>query len=1075
MGKNVLVNDDSLKNIGNAIRAKNGESTKYKPGEMAAAISNIETGTDTSDATGTAADLLAPKTMYGADGKKTGTIPSKGAQTYTPGTTDQTIAAGQYLSGAQTIKGDANLIAANIKKDVEIFGVPGTLEGSANLVPLSVTQNGAYVPTGDVDGYSQVTVNVSGGGGDITVEPLSVTQNGTTTAPAGKAYSPVTVAVPEPSGTIQITENGVVNVKNYESASVAVAGGGGSDDLDKYVSGQLTALILSSATSIRQYAAYNHTTLQSLSASEVTSLGNYAFQNCSALASVNLPKITQIASYAFQNCSVLASLSAPLATRFNSYAFDNCKLLRFLNDLITAAYIDSYALRYAGQNAAEGFEWRPSANATAGQYAFQYSKVKKISGPITSIQYMAFDNAVDLEDVDLSSAVVSSLGQYAFRGAGKSRADDTVPLIFDLRSGTFTTLDSYAFAEVKNAKIYLPTRVTRINANVINGATDVSVYINDTTPPTLASTTVFDGATGLKLFIPYDRIGAYESATNWAALADSFIAYAPAGKWTAGTTLPTQNAEGSNIVWYTNTELTDWVVEVPEGSPELYCKVGIKNGWYIDCTLTGMSLNVTDTNGNTYPVTDGVVTLPRDVIVDITPTFPSGWVNEVTIDGTVYTQYPVRITANKDYELTGIAYDPSGINPSVVITAPTGSTITMTNGSDTRSATEDSGTWTFVRLSLGEWTINASLGSETKTQTIVIDEVKQYTVNLAYTTIYGAEWDGSSSTAWTRTDAAAAFSNPVPAVNNGTGSSPFDNLMPWSGMTKIQDATGGVLVAIPKFYYKWTVDGSKLKLQIADGPSEGFYVSPAHADRGDGNGERDYVYVGRYHCASDYKSTTGVKPKANVTRSSARSGIHALGNEYWQSDYAMRVTIQMLYLVEFADWNSQNTIGLGCGNNSSTVNMGATDAMQYHTGTSAASAASWGEVQYRWIEGLWANVLDWMDGCYYNSNGLNVIMNPANFSDSANGTNVGAMPSGGYPKEMRVGESTGFEWCLFPKTTGGSDSTYVPDYWGFNASSPCLFVGGYYVQNRDRGLFYVFSNSTSSSSGSIGCRLQKLP
>lgn len=37
-----------------------------------------------------------------------------------------------------------------------------------------------------------------GGGGDITVEPLSVTENGTYTAPTGKAYSPVSVSVPLP-------------------------------------------------------------------------------------------------------------------------------------------------------------------------------------------------------------------------------------------------------------------------------------------------------------------------------------------------------------------------------------------------------------------------------------------------------------------------------------------------------------------------------------------------------------------------------------------------------------------------------------------------------------------------------------------------------------------------------------------------------------------------------------------------------------------------------------------------------------------------------------------------------------
>lgn len=47
------------------------------------------------------------------------------AKTWTPKTTNQTIAAGTYCTGKQTIKGDANLKAANIKKGVSIFGVTG--------------------------------------------------------------------------------------------------------------------------------------------------------------------------------------------------------------------------------------------------------------------------------------------------------------------------------------------------------------------------------------------------------------------------------------------------------------------------------------------------------------------------------------------------------------------------------------------------------------------------------------------------------------------------------------------------------------------------------------------------------------------------------------------------------------------------------------------------------------------------------------------------------------------------------------------------------------------------------------
>lgn len=59
-------------------------------------------------------------------------IAQKSATTYTPGTSDQTIASGTYLSGTQTIKGDSNLVAGNIKSGVSIFGVSGSYTGSGS-------------------------------------------------------------------------------------------------------------------------------------------------------------------------------------------------------------------------------------------------------------------------------------------------------------------------------------------------------------------------------------------------------------------------------------------------------------------------------------------------------------------------------------------------------------------------------------------------------------------------------------------------------------------------------------------------------------------------------------------------------------------------------------------------------------------------------------------------------------------------------------------------------------------------------------------------------------------------------
>lgn len=350
--------------------------------------------------------------------------------------------------------------------------------------------------------------------------------------------------------------------------------------------------------------------------------------------------------------------------------------------------------------------------------------------------------------------------------------------------------------------------------------------------------------------------------------------------------------------------------------------------------------------------------------------------------------------------------------------------------------------------------------------------------------IYGAEWAGTSDPSWTRTDNAVGFSAPNPYYSgmSGSPSSPFDNIMPWSGMRRVTDASAGELVEIPKFYYKWIRDGVKMKLQISISAFDGSHVSPAHADRGDGVGERDYVYIGRYHCASDYKSKTGVTPITNITRATARTGIHNIGSNIWQNDYALYWTVRMLYLVEFANWNSQLMIGYGCGNGSTIQNTGSSDSIPYHTGTIQASRSTYGVgCEYRYIEGLWDGCFDFVDGIRLNNLDIHNIKNPADFSDTENGVKVGERSAtDGYTSSWTDPSNiTGYEYALFPYNKSGSDNTYICD--DSNDTQPTsgkiVTTGASYLAyNQSYGLFCEYSFIAASfTSRDQGTRLMVLP
>jgi hypothetical protein len=110
---------------------------------------------------------------YVAAGTKSATkqLTTQGAQTITPGTSNKTIASGRYLTGTQTIKGDANLKAANIAKGVSIFGVTGTHEGGEDIS----AETAEY--TEQLDELEDVIDGLPNAGGGGSVETCTLTMH----------------------------------------------------------------------------------------------------------------------------------------------------------------------------------------------------------------------------------------------------------------------------------------------------------------------------------------------------------------------------------------------------------------------------------------------------------------------------------------------------------------------------------------------------------------------------------------------------------------------------------------------------------------------------------------------------------------------------------------------------------------------------------------------------------------------------------------------------------------------------------------------------------------------------------
>lgn len=354
--------------------------------------------------------------------------------------------------------------------------------------------------------------------------------------------------------------------------------------------------------------------------------------------------------------------------------------------------------------------------------------------------------------------------------------------------------------------------------------------------------------------------------------------------------------------------------------------------------------------------------------------------------------------------------------------------------------------------------------------------------------VYGLVWDYGQGSALARLTpeadplgrvTAQIEGQPTAAVGTTGGASPCDSLSPWKDMVRYNvDSAGKVtpftaydqdtVVWIPPFYSAIYQDaeGQKLYIYLSAEQADGLTLHP-------GGGR----YVARYATGEGFVTHTGVAPLWGENRDHFRQGAISKGEGWRLYGMPTHSAIGLLYLMEWANWDSQSAIGQGVtGAVDDAIVSGGTDAMTYHTGRAEGTDGETA-VQYRWLENLWGNVSQWVDG-FNAQNGRAYLC--ADETLWADDTSEGYTDSG---VDLPSGWIGAFApdaggWALLPSQAADSAGA-VPDYVGQGFGQEgwrTVAVGGFLGDEGKAGLFSMMPDYTSDyGEFYVGGRMQFTP